>query len=100
MQLMIYLVAYGEICGAYGDFMKFDLKWVYDESSNAYDLYFNPYNDSEPEPVATIAEYVAGRRQRFARSARIERMIKMPRCEKFRNADRQYRGRTQKNKKN
>ena len=32
------------------------LKWVYDESSNAYDLYFNPYNDSEPEPVATIAE--------------------------------------------
>ena len=26
MQLMIYLVAYGEICGAYGDFMKFDLK--------------------------------------------------------------------------
>ena len=24
MQLMIYLVAYGEICGAYGDFMKFD----------------------------------------------------------------------------
>ena len=23
MQLMIYLVAYGEICGAYGDFMKF-----------------------------------------------------------------------------
>ena len=52
------------------------------------------------EKMATIAEYVAGRRQRFARSARIERMIKMPRCEKFRNVDRQYRGRTQKNKKN
>ena len=45
------------------------LKWVYDESSNAYDLYFNPYNDSEPEPVATIAEYVDVRRQVSVRSA-------------------------------
>ena len=44
------------------------LKWVYDESSNAYDLYFNPYNDSEPEPVATIAEYVDVRRQVSAKN--------------------------------
>lgn len=44
------------------------LKWVYDESSNAYDLYFNPYNDSEPEPVATIAEDVAGIRQVSAKN--------------------------------
>ena len=52
MQLMIYLVAYGEICGAYGDFMKFDLKWVYDESSNAYDLYFkNRWNNGVSQLV-------------------------------------------------
>ena len=45
MQLMIYLVAYGEICGAYGDFMKFD---VYDIESECTEY---PEKRNEKKPI-------------------------------------------------
>ena len=38
MQLMIYLVAYGEICGEYGDFMKFDLKGKYKSETENFKM--------------------------------------------------------------